>query len=263
MRVFDVEKRCGRRALFFCALSVTLWSRATAAQDRNMNHDIRIELPADLEGERDRYREDILAAVDRVAAWFTQQGFETRREDLIDRAVVLGDIETAQTKVAAHFGVDRTAVPDSFSGTVDQKTLFVVCPEVYRKTYIRLYPDWPWDEAQYRGLIAHEVAHRAHARVAVSLHGSEEAMGPTWFFEGLAILCAGNFEARVGDSPQLTWEQLMAYVSEDGTKSLGYPTYGRMIRSLAAAFPAKLLIERASDRGFPQFLEEGYAARKP
>jgi len=257
------SNKSGGLAWIGLVTAIVLVPRFAVAQGKAGADSVQIELPPNLESERASYREDILLAVGRVASWFTQQGFETRAEDLIDRAIVFGDIETAQAKVAEHFGVDPTAVPDSFSGTVDQKTLFVVTRDVYRKTYTRLYPDWPWDESQYQGLVAHEVAHRAHARVAVSLHGSEEAMGPTWFFEGLAILCAGNFEPREGEWPRLSWDQFMAYVREDGTKSLGYPTYGRMIRSLVAAFPAKLLIERASDKDFPQSLEEGYAARNP
>ena len=217
-----------------------------------------LQVAASMEQQRDDYYAQIDEALGAVARWFSDAGYAVSKAELVRTAVVFDDIEKARDAVARHFGVDPSAVPDSFSGTVDSATLFLVSREIYRNTYERLYPEWPWVDEDYRGLIVHEIAHQAHSRIALSRFGSEEAMGPRWFFEGLAILCAGNFLTSETAVSRLSWDQFMAYVEKDAHESLSYPIYGRMIRSLTVSFPVGYLIDHARDKDFPASLREGY-----
>lgn len=217
---------------------------------------IALHLPAPLESERASYTADISASVDHVIAWFSERGFVLHRDDLVQTAIVFDDLGRARSELAKHFGVEASTVPDSFCGTVDQKILFVVSRDLYKGTYTRLYPEWPWTDQEYQGLIRHEVTHQAHSFIARSQLGSEEAMGPQWFFEGLAILCAGNF-VREGEQ-RMSWDELIGDVRRSEPKGLSYTIYGYMIRSLAAAFPVKFLVEHAMEKGFPAMLEADY-----
>jgi hypothetical protein len=122
--------------------------------------------------------------------------------------------------------------------------------EAYGATFQRMYPREPWSEGEYRRLAAHELAHRAHELIAISTTGSSEGMGPRWFFEGLALACAGQFSAS---SPGgLSPPEVRALIDQDEREPLGYPRYADMVRSLARTVPFKELVARA---GKPDFKE--------
>jgi hypothetical protein len=76
-------------------------------------------------------------------------------------------------------------------------------------------------------------------------------MGPQWFFEGLAVVCAGQFES---DQPLLSHGEIVKQVGSGITPAVSYPLYGRIVRSLAAEFETKTLISRAAEPGFPETL---------
>ena len=73
-------------------------------------------------------------------------------------------------------------------------------------------------------------------------------MGPSWFFEGLAVMCAGQFAA--GEKPMKVAE-IRSYVCSDKAPKVAYPLYGRLVRNLALFIPVKTLVEKAAEPGFP------------
>lgn len=148
------------------------------------------------------------AALRRVEAWFGSIGCPVR--DLLDRVVIH---ETPLT-------------PDSVAGYTEGRALHLVTEPIYRRIWDRLYPTWPWTDDTYAALARHEIAHRAHE----SLVGPD-GMGEPWFFEGLAVVVAGQFETDV--EPVAPPE---------------YPVYGWRVRQLAGSHPMKGLIEHAGER---------------
>lgn len=229
-------------------------------EPRNHRDAFSLELPMTLEDRREEYREAVAGALDRVVRWFAANGFMIGRNDLVDTVIVYDDPTVMKRELSRRFGVPESAVPDTFAGTVQGKTLFLNSAPRYEKIYRGLYPDWPWTPAEYGRLAAHELAHAAHARAVRERTGSEDAMGPRWFFEGLAIRCAGQFEPAAGKDVPLTWTQLMENVGRDRTKGLSYPVYGAMFRALDGKFPVKFLTEHAADPGFPAGLKDGFTA---
>jgi hypothetical protein len=207
-----------------------------------------------LADERSTYRREIDNALSDVVTWFDAAGYPLRPGDLIDSAIVFDDLALAKRSLAAAFGVDEHDIPDTFGGTVGGRTLFLASQRLYQPTWADLYADWPWTEATYHGLVVHELAHRAHEAIALSHSGTADAMGPIWFFEGLAVTCAGQFDG--GDTP-LTREEIESYVGEGRTPEVSYPLYGRLVRSLAHHFELRVLIERAAEPGFPDSLWNG------
>jgi len=170
--------------------------------------------------------------------------------------VLFADVAAAKRRLAKHFGVSEDKIPDGFSGTVDGKTLFIVARETYANTYARLYPDRPWSDRSFQDLIAHELAHRAQALKAKAIFGSEDGMGPRWFFEGLAITCASQFAENPGR--MLSWEQMQDLIARDSKGILSYPLYGQMFRSVVASFPVRWLVHRAGQKGFVDLLKTDY-----
>lgn len=215
---------------------------------------LQIELPHALGARRTEYARDVERARARVVAWFDGQGLAVDGDALVDRVVVFPDVAEAKRRLAEHYGIPEDQIPDSFSGTVDGATLFVVSRETYAATYARLYPEQSFSADAYAGLITHELAHRAHALFSQGRFGSEDGMGPTWFFEGLAIVCAGQFDG----APLLTWPDAHELILRDATAPLGYPRYGQLLRSLAARIPIRWMMERAGEADFVAALQRAY-----
>jgi hypothetical protein len=247
-----------RAALALAAVSLVLGttgsSAGTAASPRppTDHPQFAIHLPPGLAGEQAAYARRVTGALYEVAAFFRSAGFEVDPAALIDSVEVLEWSPSERKRLAASFGVHVTDIPETFSGTVIGKTLYLVTEKRYRAVWAKLYPSWPWSERTYSQLMVHELAHRAHEAVAIARTGSSDAMGQTWFFEGLAVACAGQFAE--GETP-MTWSEVLAQVGMGKTPRVSYPLYGRLVRSLVAKFGLRPLILHAAEPGFPERLE--------
>ena len=208
-------------------------------------------LPPALEADRAEYLREVSQALEDVARFFRSSGFEVAPRELIDSVVLFEKTSDAREYFAKTFGTPPEALPDTFAGTVDGRTLYLVSREAYEGIWKQLYPEWPWTESTYHGLIVHELAHRAHESIAISRLGSADAMGPPWFFEGLAVVCARQFEET---RSLLTREEIQSLVGETAPPAVSYPLYGCLVRSLAGQFGMKVLITRAAEPGFPSVL---------
>ena len=212
-----------------------------------------IQLAAKLEGERAVYEREIASALEDVAAFFQGAGFDLGAEGLIDSVIVFEETADAKEYFAKAFGAAPEDLPATFSGTVIGRSLYLVSREEYQAIWKQLYADWPWTSETYHGLIVHELAHRAHESIAIAQLGTADAMGPTWFFEGLAVACAEQF---AGKEPLMTREEIERQVAGNTVPIVSYPLYGRLVRSLAGQFPLKMLIMRASEARFPSIMWE-------
>jgi|WetSurMetagenome_2_1015567.scaffolds.fasta_scaffold16007_4 hypothetical protein len=241
----NVSPRIAARCVMMALLLLT------ACQASRRVRPLRFDLPVSLERERSSYAKEVTTALADVRDFFHTSGFEVSNEDLIDSVKVFESSPAAREYFAKEYGAPIESIPETFSGTVEGRTLFLVSREAYREIWRKLYPEWPWSEYNYRQLIVHEVAHRAHEEIAVANYGSADAMGPMWFFEGVAVTCAGQFET---DEPPLSREELIEQIGGGHTPKVSYPLYGRIVRSLASAYGMKVLIAGASEPGFPEML---------
>jgi hypothetical protein len=212
---------------------------------------LRCELPASLEHERILYEKDVITALGEVSNFFLSSGFELPDSTIIDSVTVFESSPKARAYLADAYGASVETIPQTFSGTVIGRKLFLVSRETYQAIWQKVYAEWPWTEENYHELIVHELTHRAHEEIAVTRYGSAEAMGPTWFFEGLAITCAGQFDK---DEPLLNLEELKEQVGSGRTPKASYPLCGRITRSLAAKYGIKVLVAGAAKPGFPDIL---------
>ena len=212
---------------------------------------LRLELPPSLEPERGKYETDVLNGLEEVSNFFRALGFELPSERLIDSVLVFDSSSKGREYMMREYGASSESIPETFSGTVEGKKLLLVSRESYREVWRKLYSEWPWTDKTYHQLIVHELAHRAHEAIAISRYGSADAMGPPCFFEGLAVICAGQFET---DRPPMSREEIEKQVGAGHTPKASYPLYGSIVRSLVAQFGMKTLISRASEPGFPEML---------
>ena len=227
-----------------------------ATTPRSAPPPLRLDLPKELESHRETYQREVSAALDHVLGWFARHGFPRKRAGIVDHVVVFRDRRQMKQRLARRFKISPAKIPDTFGGTVDKRTLLVVREEMFKDNYTGLYPKLKWDGGTYRRLMIHELAHRVHAMIATELFGTEDGMGPRWFFEGLAILASGQFPGQ--EQPHLTWAELTEQVARDKKGIQTYPIYKRMLRSLAASFPMEQLIRGAGKEGFFAALKQSY-----
>ena len=221
---------------------------------------LRWQVPSSLEAERGAYQREVSRALDDVARFFRVSGFEVAPPDLIDSVILFEKTTDARDHFVETQGAPPEAIPETFAGMVDGRTLYLVSREAYREIWKQLYPDWPWTDETYRGLIVHELAHRAHESIAISRMGSADAMGPPWFFEGLAVDCADQFDRS---EPLLVRDEIESLVGGPSPPPVSYPLYGRLVRSLAATFEMKTLITRAAEAEFPGVLWYTHSGPNP
>jgi len=209
---------------------------------------LQFELPTAAAGLRGAYVRDVGEALVEVSAFFRAAGYTIAPESLLDSVVVLDWTPEVVARLAQSFGVPPEDIPSTFAGTVAGHTLFVVERERYHAIWTQLYADWRWTDEEYRRLIAHELTHRAHEVIAITRLGSADRMGPPWFFEGLAVMSAGQFD---GAQEPLTPAEIDALVGAGRVPPVSYPLYGRLVRSLARRYALQTLIWRAAQAGFP------------
>jgi hypothetical protein len=216
-----------------------------------MTTELHFELPLDLQDEQSLYQADVTTAILHVLRFFQSAGLFPDSGHLIDSVVVFNTHTEARQYLAATFGGKPEDIPETFAGTVLERSLYLVSRQSYQEIWKQLYSEWPWTDSTYLQLIEHELAHRAHESIAISALGSPDAMGPSWFFEGLAIVCAHQF---MSGEPLLSKAQIEQQLESDSTPTVMYPMFGRLVRSVLAQSDLKSTLLRAAEPGFPMVL---------
>jgi hypothetical protein len=240
-----------RALLLVLTLPWVLIACATTAAKPPAAESVALELPAALESERSAYEREVGHALAAVASCFNASGARLPEDKLIDSAIIFASTERAREQLARTFETAIENLPTTFAGTVVERRLYLVSRQAYRATWQTLYADWPWTDATYQQLLVHELAHRAHEAIALSRAGSSDAMGPLWFFEGLAVVCAGQFDDQ---GPLLDRAGISAHLGPGHTPAVSYPLYGQLVRSLLSMHDMETLLNRAAEPGFPESL---------
>lgn len=129
---------------------------------------------------------------------------------------------------------------------LEKKILLAVSPE----EFMRLRPEYAVSSDAWERLLAHEMAHRLHVRI---LGGDEDAMGPTWFFEGFAIYASGHqISTMIFNEPQ---EALKAVNQKEFTRGI-YAIYSSAFNYFLKHKSLNELISRAGKGDFEKWLIE-------
>jgi len=132
-------------------------------------------------------------------------------------------------------------LPDTFqfptgtlTGALEKHVLLFVAPSEYE----RMVPALARELNAYDKLMAHEIAHRLHVAI---LKGDEEAMGPRWFYEGFAVVAAGQHEDAVLADPT------------EAMLSRSYAKFGALLRALMQHAPLPELVRKAGQPDFEEW----------
>jgi len=184
--------------------------------------DTPLLLPPELAKRQKEFCEYLHSARDRLDKFASSNGWGYLADkSFVDSWEVFAEKPAFDQRLCALLELPKeTTLPATFSAALERRVLLSVTPEIYQKNY----PQGHEPEA-YAKLLCHEMAHRLHIRI---LDGNEEAMGPTWFYEGFALFVASQFS----DSYQpLSREELQNLFSEQERGD--YRRYAAAFRQLA------------------------------
>ena len=195
------------------------------------------------------------AAADRacgiVRAFASAHGWGDRMSDCFyDDVRVFETQEGLFDAIRAVHGLPPDAAfPDGVVAALEQRHLMVVTPQAYA----RIAPAYARQDDAWTRLMAHEIGHRLHVAI---LDGDEDAMGPPWFFEGFAVVAAGQ---QLGDPLAYeTADEALAAVYEDAP--LAYRRFGAAVRFFGASHSLPTLVARAGGPDFESWLTRPAAA---
>jgi len=214
---------------------------------------IEIELYPDTGRCPDTYRQLIARAVAEVVKRF-ERGNVHVDSRAIEKAVFLTDSEEARALLSGVFGIPSQQIPDTFCGTPDGATLYMVTEDIAEPILRKLYPSIPWrGGVEYFECVKHEITHMVHERWANEQKGTSDTMGPTWFFESLAILVAGQFPTLAEEAP-LEPGILKEILERSEHERISYTDFARVAYSLARSFDVRQMIDAAADKRLQDLL---------
>jgi hypothetical protein len=204
---------------------------------------VPLTLSLSLEPERMQFEQILLEAQRRIVRFAAKHGWKDLAKERFFDSVKIFDVKKDFDKALA--GVAglpaSTVLPQTYSAALECGVLMAVSPELYAKNY----PPGI-EEDSYEKLLAHEMAHRLHIRI---LRGYEEAMGPIWFFEGLAIYAAEQFRETTSEPTKTEIEEILS-----NSERSSYRKYGEVFRFFAKKLSVTDMIEHAAKEGFQEWL---------
>jgi hypothetical protein len=206
-----------------------------------------LELPPALESRRAEFEAILEAAGRRLERFAAGFGWgEHLQKPFADSAAIFDSRAAFQAEMARVFGLSPTeaeALPKTFSGFLHDRRLATVSPGLYQENY----PDGD-EPGAFEKLLTHEYAHHLHIRI---LGGDEEAMGPIWFFEGFALVAAGQFEGR---DLTLSPEDMRRILAESERGS--YREYAALTRHLLKSATLPEMVQRAREGDFGTWVSQ-------
>jgi hypothetical protein len=206
-------------------------------------YSVPLVLSLSLEPRRTQFEQTLLAAERRIVKFAEKHGWrDLTKQSFLDRAQIFDAKADFDEALAIASGFPPSTVfPKTYSAALEERVLMAVPPELYAENY----PEGVEDDS-FEKLLAHEIAHRLHIRV---LNGNEDAMGPTWFYEGFATYVADQFKECVFELRASEVREVLV-----GQRPESYRKYASVFRFFAQKAPIHELVEQASKKDFSTWL---------
>lgn len=224
---------------------ILIATSCSAPSGREKTAGIRLVLPASLEIHRERLTQSIDSARSALQQFAAAHGWsELTKEEFMDSVMIFDDKALFDKTLLKLAGADSsTPLPPTYCAALENRVLIAMAPAYYAQ----VFPEGI-EPGSYSKLLVHEMAHRLHIRI---LHGDEEAMGPTWFFEGFALYAADQF---AHSSLQLSNDEVIEVLQAPERGS--YLRYNYCFRYFVKPSNLKVFIANASQPGFSDSLTQ-------
>ncbi|MBI5511730.1 MAG: hypothetical protein HY903_23490 [Deltaproteobacteria bacterium] len=191
---------------------------------------------------------EVAAAQTDVRRFVVESGWdESFAARTFDSVEVFGDQEDLWERILELNQLpSNTPLPTAgLVAALEKRVLVAVCPA----EYLRLNPEYAAGEFSWRRLLAHEIFHRVHVNL---LDGNEDAMGPPWFYEGLAVLAAGQHL----DTGLVYHNAAEALAGAQTKAPLAYRRFLAAVRYFTRCASVPELVAHAGGVGFDAWLKE-------
>ncbi len=206
-------------------------------------------LPEDVESRRAEYASAIVRGWEIVRSFADENGWAAQAEaPTFDRVEIFSTRADLWSAVLVIYDAPSdTPLPGTGPvAAIEGRILLSVTAEAYARAH-PVYAEAPESLAR---LYAHEMIHRLHVRL---LDGDDDAMGPRWFYEGLAVLGSGQ-DFDMGHVVYESAEEALAGARETAEPTLAYQRYAATLRYFLRHHALGTLVERAGDDGFEDWL---------
>lgn len=205
-----------------------------------------MQLPPALDDQRPTLEQTVVDAQHIVDAFAAQHDWQAQARLHFDSVEIHATQASLWQRVLAiHDMPSTTPLPTSgLAAVLEGRVLMAVTPHVYRE----MHPAYTEQADFYTRILAHEIVHHLHVAV---LQGDEDAMGPTWFFEGFAV---------VGSGQQMGAPLAYASVDEalagahDMKSPQAYRRFAAAVRFFMQRVPLTEMVAHAKDDDFEDWL---------
>ncbi len=213
-----------------------------------------IVLPASLEGQEPDVRAAVERACRHIDTFAAAHGWKHLVGDCFYDRVEVFETQPELTDriIALHQLPPETKLPTGVVAALEKRVLMAVTETENQ----RLNPAYTQQDDAWARLLAHEIGHRLHVAV---LDGDEDAMGPSWFFEGFAVVAAGQ---KLG-APLTYTSAEDALQGCHSNAPLAYRRYAAAVRYFMSRVPLATLVEQAGSTDFEQWLKTTAEAKPP
>ena len=238
-----------KRGCFPIALMLAISACSTTNSSDDLKfRQVNIEYYEANDGARARDARDFDRARSDLIYYLSENAINLDDYNVIDRIVIFSNQDAVRLYFKKNYGIAEDQIPDTFAGTIIDRRLLLVNRSEYKSIWKRLYPEWKWTDEEYYKLIKHEMAHAFHENYAVANFGSADAMGPQWFFEGFAVVAAGQFMCE----PMSVKEIQRLFSQKEVFSKPSYPEYGCAVQSLVLHYGLRRVLENAKESEFPR-----------
>lgn len=159
-------------------------------------------------------------------------------KQLVTKVIVYDSYELFISVIKKLFKLSPEAyLPPTVSATIVDRELHTVTQDLYKD----IFPIEGKEEKGYERLITHELAHQLHIDI---LKGSEEQMGPKWFFEGFALYVANQFV----DAPKISKDRMKTIIKEN--LDVAYIEYASLFHEILKTYSINHLISQINSQIF-------------
>ncbi|MBI5631233.1 MAG: hypothetical protein HY921_10170 [Elusimicrobia bacterium] len=206
-----------------------------------------IRLPVELEAARGEVAGLVNQATTMVAEFAKSRGWAKEAEvSQFDSVEIFSSQDALWRRIVEldKFPADTKLPTDGLAAALESRILLAVAPREYK----RLRPEYAAQKEAWVRLLAHELVHRLHVQI---LGGNDDAMGPGWFFEGFAVVGAGQ-----SLKPAIKYTTAKEALDGAATKGRGaYARYAAAVRFFMSKVHLSELLKRAGQENFEDWLK--------
>lgn len=198
-----------------------------------------LTLPADLTFRKSEFAVSIVSASQIIFDFVSEMKWTKHlKKPLFKKTEIFHSEKDMWKAIKSYTGEPNEELPIAgLSAAIEQDILFSITPS----RFLKIRPEYNSVDNPWVRLLAHEMAHILHLRIA----GDENKMGPKWFFEGFALYVAGQI---ISNKKINTFEEAISAINDNSRSA--YTSYFNAFDFFRRSIPVDELMEMSQRDDF-------------